>query len=413
MTPLGKGLASLIPRRRGDAKKLLDQIDQMESLDTPENNQEDTSVEEVREVTYQKRISVVEESSGDDMNEESEEISPPPKPLVTPLPFDVFGRARVVEEKEEEVPQQNTTPIETAPSKEKKADWDRHEGEVRAIPISDIKINPMQPRRYFDAEELEELKNSIARHGILQPLVVRRTDTGYELISGERRLRSAQLLGWEKVPCVVRKDVAEDETRLELALIENIQREDLNPIEQALAFKQLNEEYGMSHEEIGNRVGISRVLVTNTLRLLHLPPEVQKGLTEGKITSGHGRAVLMIPDKEKQLRFYEHMVDEGLTVRKAELRARRIQRLMHVDNPARLKRNKRTTYGVKYKGVLEDLYGHQADVRFLATQHRYEVVFTAHTENDLEDLMGRLTSGNVKRRSDTEDIEEGLDEESE
>jgi ParB family chromosome partitioning protein len=177
---------------------------------------------------------------------------------------------------------------------------------------------------------------------------------------------------------------------LELALIENVQRQDLNPIEEAIA---LSEEYGMSHDEIGQRVGMSRVAVTNTVRMLQLPEEIQKGLAEGKISSGHARAILMIPDAEKQLRFYHHLIEEGLTVRKAELRARRVQRVMKVDDPLRVKLKSKSVYAIKYNGKLEDAYGYGAKVNFLEDKNRFEVVFTAHNEADLLDLCSKLLDG--------------------
>ena len=269
--------------------------------------------------------------------------------------------------------------------------WDKHEGDVQHVKVDEIGINPNQPRRRFDKVDMEELKNSIAQHGILQPLVVRRTDDGFELVAGERRLRAAKDLGWEKVPCVIRKDVTTGASRLELALIENIQREDLNPVEEALAYKQLNEEYGMTHEEIGERVGRSRVGITNIIRVLQLPEEIQRGLIDNKISPGHAKAILMIPDEEKQLRFYRHLVEEGLTVRKAETRARRIQRTMRLDDPMRRKRKGRTAFEMKYSGVLEDRYGFNAKVRFDEHKNRYEVVFRCFNKEEIDQLLGRLT----------------------
>ena len=269
--------------------------------------------------------------------------------------------------------------------------WDKHEGDVQHVKVDEIGINPNQPRRQFDKVDMGELKSSIAQHGILQPLVVRRTEDGFELVAGERRLRAARDLGWEKVPCVIRRDVTSGASRLELALIENIQREDLNPVEEALAYKQLNEEYGMTHEEIGERVGRSRVGITNIIRVLQLPEEIQRGLIDNKISPGHAKAILMIPDEEKQLRFYRHLVEEGLTVRKAETRARRIQRTMRLDDPMRRKRKGRTAFEMKYSGVLEDRYGFDAKVRFDEHKNRYEVVFRCFNKDEIDQLLGRLT----------------------
>ena len=216
-------------------------------------------------------------------------------------------------------------------------------------------------------------------------------DNKFELIAGERRLRSAKALKWDKVPCVIRKDVQSDQSRLVFALIENIQRENLNPIEEALAYKQLNEDYGLTHEEIGERVGKSRVGVTNIVRVLQLPADIQRGLIEGKITMGHAKAILMIPDPEKQIRFYHHLVDEGLTVRKAEMRARRIQRTMvtGVSTP-RNRLKDRHPLSLKYTPMIEERFGYLAHIKYEEDKKAFEVVLRATNEQELEELVGRL-----------------------
>lgn len=339
--------------------------------------------ERPRQAEKVSRVSVV--SADEEAEPAPAELSPPEdvrpeKPLVTPLTFDLDERAEA-------------EPKRRPVSKEKVAAddmWDKHEEQVHHISVASIAINRSQPRRAFDETAMAELTSSIAQHGILQPLVVRRLREGYELIAGERRLRAAKSLGWEKVPCVVRRDVRGNASRLELALIENIQRKDLNPIEEAMAYRQLNEEYGMTHEEIGRRVGRSRVSVTNSIRMLQLPEEVQQGLISGAISDGHAKAILMIPDREKQSRFFQHMVAEGLTVRKAESRARRIQRTMNLDDPMREKRKGRSRFEVKYSGLLEDRYGFDARVRFVADRNRFEVVFKCYSQEEIEDLVGRL-----------------------
>ncbi len=289
--------------------------------------------------------------------------------------------------------------------------WNKHEERIVHIPIGDIKLNPLQPRRSFDQHELDELKDSIQRHGILQPLVVRRLagESKYELIAGERRLRSAKELKWDKVPCVVRMDVKSDQSRLVYALIENIQRENLNPIEEALAYQQLNKEFGLTHEEIGEKVGKSRVGVTNVMRVLQLPAEIQRGIVEGKITVGHAKAILMIPDEEKQIRFYHHLVDEGVTVRKAETRARRIQRAMNVSDTMERRRKGKHPYAVKYIPPLEDRFGYDANIRYLQEKNQFEVIFRAHTDQDLTELIGRLLGQESLPNDD--DILKGAQEE--
>ncbi len=283
---------------------------------------------------------------------------------------------------------------------------DTHEEKVVQIPIGDIQINPLQPRRSFDPAEMEELMQSIDEHGILQPLVVRRVAPDqFELIAGERRLRAAKQLGWEKVPCVVKVEVAGSGKGLVYALIENLQREDLNPMEEALAYERLNKEFGMTHEEIGKAMGSSRVRVTNAMRVLQLPVEIQRGLQEGQITAGHAKAILMIPDPEKQVRFYAHLVDEGLTVRKAEVRARRIQRAMKVDDPMRHKnRRGRHPISVKYRPYLEERFGFNADVKYLDQKNRYEVVFRAYSDGEVEELINRLLGHAALPKHQDEDV---------
>jgi len=186
------------------------------------------------------------------------------------------------------------------------------------IAVDKVLANPRQPRDNFDEEGLQELANSIREHGILQPLIVtHETDSElYMLVAGERRLRAAQLAGLEAVPVVVR-EVTEQE-RLELALIENLQRSDLSPLETARAYRQLHEDFKLSHEEIADQVGKSRVAVTNTLRLLNLSEPVQKALVEGKISEGHARALLALDNPKGQAAALEHIIKRELNVRQTE-----------------------------------------------------------------------------------------------
>jgi ParB family chromosome partitioning protein len=174
-------------------------------------------------------------------------------------------------------------------------------GNSQFIPVDQISPNPSQPRMEMDDVGLEELANSIREHGIIQPLILTKDDGGdhYTLIAGERRLRAAKLVGLESVPAIVRQ--ASDQERLELALIENIQRENLSPLESAHAYLKLQEEFGLTQDLVAERVGKSRVAVTNTIRLLKLPGEAQKALNEGKITEGHARAILGLSSSQAQL----------------------------------------------------------------------------------------------------------------
>lgn len=187
---------------------------------------------------------------------------------------------------------------------------------VLDLKVSEIKSNPYQPRNKIDAEGLEELMNSIKEKGIVQPIVARKTRTGYELITGERRLRAVKALGYATIPGIVRE--ASDSEILELALVENLQREDLNPLEEALAYKCLIDEFSLSHQEIGEKIGKERSTVTNRLRLLQLPRKIREYLRGGRITEGHARALLMMPNKAKQLAVCRKIIDKGLTVRETE-----------------------------------------------------------------------------------------------
>ena len=187
----------------------------------------------------------------------------------------------------------------------------------RLLPIYKVEPNPDQPRHDFDEEELEALAESIRIHGILQPLTVRETASGYyQIIAGERRWRAARLANLSEVPVVVIE--ADDKKAMELALIENLQRQDLNPVEEALGYQSLIEEYGLTQEEAASRVGKSRPAVANALRLLGLCPEVLEMLRNGELTAGHARAILSLKSEKKQLEAAKKIIALGMSVRAAE-----------------------------------------------------------------------------------------------
>lgn len=183
--------------------------------------------------------------------------------------------------------------------------------------IEKIVPNTYQPRKIFEKEALEELTESIRVHGIIQPLVVRQRDGHYELIAGERRWRAAQRAGLKKVPVVV-KDLEGDQPSLELAIIENIQREQLNCIEEAIAYQQLMDEFQLSQEDIAHRVGKNRATIANTMRLLKLPAVIREDLTSGALTMGHARALLSLESAEDQLRLREMVIKKKMSVRETE-----------------------------------------------------------------------------------------------
>ncbi|MBI3248091.1 MAG: ParB/RepB/Spo0J family partition protein [Deltaproteobacteria bacterium] len=186
----------------------------------------------------------------------------------------------------------------------------------RRVLVSEIRPNPRQPRRFFDEDRIAELADSIRHQGVLQPLVVRKMEDGYELIIGERRFRAAQHAGLDRVPVVI-KDVSEAES-LEMALVENIQREELTPIEEALAYRQLMEEFHFTQEEMAQRVGKSRPVVTNLLRILQLPEEIKEEVDRGHLSVGHARALLALGTPEQQVELARKIMRQGLSVRETE-----------------------------------------------------------------------------------------------
>lgn len=194
---------------------------------------------------------------------------------------------------------------------------------LREVPVNAIKPNPWQPRTHFDADELEDLAQSIREHGVLQPVLVsQQPDGSFQLITGERRWRAVQLTGMATVPAMVKE--ATPQASLELALVENIQRRDLNPLEEAHAFRALLDEHGLTQEELGKRVGKSRVAITNTLRLLQLPGAGLEALASGAITEGHARAILMAEGEDARLQVLERVLAAHLSVRETEALARRL-----------------------------------------------------------------------------------------
>lgn len=189
-------------------------------------------------------------------------------------------------------------------------------GGLKELELSKIKPNPNQPRTKFDEKELEELSESIQKCGILQPLLVHKQGNHYEIIAGERRYQAAIKAGLDKVPVQI-KEVSEQE-KLEIALIENLQRMDLNPIEEARGYKALIDTQKLTQEQVAQAVSKSRSAITNSLRLLDLPDEVQTYLFEGKLSAGHARAILAVPDNDARIKFAQKVVDEGLSVRNTE-----------------------------------------------------------------------------------------------
>jgi ParB family chromosome partitioning protein len=199
----------------------------------------------------------------------------------------------------------------------------RSDEPVSTVPVSELRPNPYQPRRVFDEEKIEELAASIREHGVIQPLIVRAAVRGYEVVAGERRLRACKLAGLKEVPVVVRD--FSDRQMNEIALIENLQREDLNPIEIAEAYQNLMEKFDLTQDVLAKKVGQSRSHVANMLRLLNLPAEIREHVSRGTLSMGHARALLGLQDKKQQIALAEKTIDEELSVRQVEHLVNRLQ----------------------------------------------------------------------------------------
>lgn len=253
---------------------------------------------------------------------------------------------------------------------------------TREIATSDIVPNPNQPRLHFDEAKLVELTDSIREHGILQPLVVSHLGAGqYELIAGERRLQSAKRAGLVTVPVVVRE--AGNQEKLELAIIENIQRHDLNPIEEAKAYLRLTDEFGLHQDEVAKKMGKSRPVVSNTLRLLTLPVEIQRAIIEGKISEGHAKALLSIENSEKQRALFELIIKEELTVRETEDKARAVSVRSHLRTP----REQAPELAAKEEWLTEQL---GTKVKIQSRGKGGKITIEYYSNEELNGILGRL-----------------------
>jgi ParB family transcriptional regulator, chromosome partitioning protein len=263
------------------------------------------------------------------------------------------------------------------------------------IRISLIDVNPFQPRKDFDQEALQELADSINQLGIIQPLTLRKLDTGrYQIISGERRFRAAKLAGLNQVPAFIRS--ANDQGMLELALVENIQRTDLNAIEIAISYQRLMDECNLTQETLSERIGKKRATVANYLRLLKLPAEIQVGLREEKISMGHARTLLAIEDKEMQTEVFHQIINDGLSVRDVEEMARNINE-PHSDSEKlnqKSHKDKPASKNVEYEDLRQHLIKHfNSPVEFKRTpKGDGKIIISFKTDEDLERILSVLDS---------------------
>jgi len=262
-----------------------------------------------------------------------------------------------------------------------------HKEEILFVQTGQIKPNPFQPREDFDQESINELAQSIKEKGVIQPLLVRRRGDNYELIAGERRLRAANSLGIKELPIIVR-DVS-DQDSLELALIENIQRESLNPIEEAHAYQHLMDKFKITQEKMSEVLGKARVTITNTLRLLKLPHEIQQELKKGRITFGHGRALLEIEDANQQRRLAQEVIAKGLSVRELE-------NLVKTSRPRLPKRSIGQGNREAIVAVLEEQLQHAlaTKVRISKRKKRGHINIEFYSEEDLKRIANVIKGGN-------------------
>ena len=258
-------------------------------------------------------------------------------------------------------------------------------GSISEIEISSITANPFQPRKQFSVEALQELVDSIKIHGVIQPITVRKIGNDqFQLISGERRFRACTLAGLSAVPAYVK--IANDQSMLEMALIENIQRENLDPIEVAISYERLINECELTQEEMADRVGKSRTSVTNFLRLLKLPDEIKKGLQERKLSMGHARALLGIDDEKKMMQLYHSILENNLSVRKVEEQSKE---LSNASSTARMKASPLSFEEKSWISSLSNEYSTKIALNRDA-EGNGKLIFHFTSTSEMEDLIKKL-----------------------
>lgn len=261
---------------------------------------------------------------------------------------------------------------------------------VNEIDIDKIEANPYQPRSTFDDELLNELAESIGKLGIIQPITVRSHNGAFQLISGERRLRAAKIAGLKKIPAYVR--TADDQGMLELALVENIQREDLDALEVALSYQRLIDECNLTHDKLSERVGKKRATISNYLRLLKLPVEIQAGIRERKLTMGHARAVVAVEDPISQLKIYRKVIDQDLSVRKTEelVRLAMEPKIIAIPSDETIAQGLELGVISGYRNKLNKLFGWGAEVKS-TPKGGGKILIAYRTEEELEEIMAKIS----------------------
>jgi ParB family chromosome partitioning protein len=263
---------------------------------------------------------------------------------------------------------------------------------INEVELSNIEVNPFQPRQDFNEEALDDLAASIKQHGVIQPITVRRLEGDrYQLITGERRFRASQLAGLGRIPAYIR--TADDQAMIEMAIVENVQREDLNAIEVAMGYQRLLDECHLTQENLSERVGKKRTTVTNYLRLLKLPVEIQLGLRENKLSMGHARAIISLEKPEEQLRLYHRIIKQDLSVRKVEELVRNIGQSKEIENASSLNEEKFLQEYEVLKSKLDSFFGTKIEFR-RSEQGAGKIVIPFQTDEELERI---ITSLDIKR----------------
>lgn len=255
---------------------------------------------------------------------------------------------------------------------------------LQVIPIEDISPNPYQPRLDFKPEELEELAQSIKLNGLIQPIIVRQSSVfGYELIAGERRLKASKLAGLSEIPAIIK--TISDQKSMQLAIIENLQRSDLNPIEEAKAYKQLLEKNQMTHEELAQFMGKSRPYITNCLRLLNLPPSLSRAVEEGSLSQGHARLLLTLKSKEEQEQWYQRILSQDISVRKLE-------QLLKPKPSAPKKKAMKDIFKKHHEDILSQSLGLPVSISFANSKstQKGEVVLHFQSEEDFNRIINKF-----------------------
>jgi len=259
----------------------------------------------------------------------------------------------------------------------------KEEGLVLEMDTENLTPNLFQPRKNFDKEKMEELKESIKKHGIIQPIVVRKKANGYEIVAGERRLKAAKEIGLKKIPAIIK--AFNNEKSLEIALVENIQREDLNPVEQANAFKRLIDEFNLTQQELAEVTGKSRALVTNTIRLLKLNLEIQKNISEAKISFGHAKLLLSIEDEEVQRAVCDRIIANNLSVRDTENLIKNIKKAQKKHFKVK---NITIERFPEVEGKLRDILGTKINILYDGKKGKISIEF--YSKEDLRRIAGLL-----------------------